>query len=73
MPRHGKNSKSAISVDASTPRPSEACDAIIREAMRDDTDLPLYYVAGGGVTDLISAALKEPAIAGRMSVVWIGG
>lgn len=59
--------------DASTPRPSEACDAIIREAMRDDTDLPLYYVAGGGVTDLISAALKEPAIAGRMSVVWIGG
>ncbi|MBT1160637.1 MULTISPECIES: nucleoside hydrolase [Bifidobacterium] len=59
--------------DDHTPRPSAARDAIIREAMRDDTDLPLFYVAGGGVTDLISAYLTEPRIAERMTVVWIGG
>lgn len=58
---------------AAHPQPSPACDAIIREAMRDDTDVPLYYVAGGGVTDLISAYLTEPRIADRMRVVWIGG
>lgn len=59
--------------DAHTPQPSAARDAIIREAMRNDTKLPLYYVAGGGVTDLMSAYLTEPRIAERMTVVWIGG
>lgn len=59
--------------DRSRPQPAEACAAIIAEALREDTDLPLFYVAGGGLTDLASAVLTEPSIAERMTVVWIGG
>ncbi|MGH1523788.1 nucleoside hydrolase [Leifsonia sp. L25] len=52
---------------------SEASDAIVVEAMRDDTDLPLYVVLGGGLTELANAYLAEPAIAERLTAVWIGG
>ena len=55
-----------------TPQPSAAVDAIIAEAMRDD-ESPLFFLAGGGLTDLASACLVEPRIADRMQVVWIGG
>ena len=57
----------------STPQPSEAVDAIIREAMREDTKLPLYVVCGAGLTDMASALLSRPEIAGRLTLVWIGG
>ncbi len=58
----------------STPQESEAARFIIEEAMRDGSDLPpLYFVAGGGLTDLASAYLLEPGIADRMTVIWIGG
>ena len=53
--------------------PGPAVDAIIAEALREDTDQPLYYLAGGGLTDLASALLIEPRIAERMTLVWIGG
>lgn len=56
-----------------TPQPAPAVDAIIAEALRDDVATPLFYVAGGGLTDLASAYLREPRIADRMTVVWIGG
>jgi purine nucleosidase len=59
--------------DRATARPAPAVDAIIAEALRDDVTSPLYYVAGGGLTDLASAWLREPRIAERMTVVWIGG
>lgn len=59
--------------DPGVPLPSEAVDAIIREALREDTDQPLYYLAGGGLTDLASAILTEPRIAERLTLVWIGG
>ena len=59
--------------DRSTPQDSAAARAIIAEAMRTDTDLPLFYAAGAGLTDLASALLIEPAIAKRMTLVWIGG
>lgn len=49
-----------------------ATDAIIAEAMRDDAR-PLFYCAGAGLTDLAMALLIEPAIAKRMTLVWIGG
>jgi inosine-uridine nucleoside N-ribohydrolase len=52
---------------------SEAVRAIIAEAMRTDTDLPLYYAAGGGLTELATAWLVEPRIAERLTLVWIGG
>ncbi len=59
--------------DATTPVDSPAARAIIAEALRDDTDMPLFYAAGGGLTDLASALLMEPSIASRLTVVWIGG
>ncbi|WP_210480142.1 nucleoside hydrolase [Naasia sp. SYSU D00948] len=56
------------------PAASEAADAIVREAMRDDTDLPLFVALGAGMTDLASAVLAEPRIAERITAaVWIGG
>ncbi|GAA5087542.1 hypothetical protein GCM10025760_08840 [Microbacterium yannicii] len=59
--------------DRSTPQPAPAVDAIIAEALRDDVSSPLFYVAGGGLTDLASAYLTEPRIAERLTLVWIGG
>lgn len=55
-----------------TPQESAAATAIVAEAMRDE-DSPLFFVAGGGLTDLASALLLDPRIAERMTVVWIGG
>lgn len=59
--------------DVNTPQDSEAAQAIIAEAMRDDVDTELFYLAGGGLTDLASALLLEPRIAERMKLIWIGG
>lgn len=67
-----RGSQTAL-VNRETPAPSDAVDRIIAEAMREDTDLPLYYAAGGGLTDLASAYLIEPRIAQRLTLVWIGG
>jgi hypothetical protein len=55
-----------------TPIDTPAARAIIAEALREDPR-PLYYCAGGGLTDLASAYLLEPAIAERLTLVWIGG
>jgi purine nucleosidase len=55
------------------PAPSEAARAIVAEAMRDDTDLPLFVACGGGLTTIASAWLMEPRIAERVTVVWNGG
>ena len=52
--------------------PTAAAKAIIAEAMRDDP-LPLFYCAGAGLTDLAMALRIEPRIAGRLTLVWIGG
>jgi inosine-uridine nucleoside N-ribohydrolase len=57
----------------SIPGQSEAAKAIIKEAMRDDTKLPLYVVCGAGLTDLASAYLQEPRIASHLILIWIGG
>lgn len=56
-----------------TPQPSKAVEAIIREAMREDTDQPLYVVCGGGLTEIASAWLQEPRIAEKLILLWIGG
>ena len=56
------------------PRDAEAARFIVAEAMRDERGLaPLFVVCGGGLTDLASAYLLKPAIADRLTVVWIGG
>jgi purine nucleosidase len=56
-----------------TPVRSAAALAIVEEAMREDTDLPLFVACGGGLTEIASAWLIEPAIAERLTLVWIGG
>lgn len=58
--------------DDASPIPSEGASAIIAEAMRDDK-LPLYVVVGGGLTEVASALMIEPAIASRLTLIWIGG
>ncbi len=55
------------------PAPSVAAEVLISEAMRDDTDLPLFVACGGGLTTIASACLMEPRIAERITIVWNGG
>ncbi|MCX7522703.1 nucleoside hydrolase [Microbacterium sp. STN6] len=59
--------------DTQTPVDSDGARAIVAEAMRDDTDLPLFIACGGSLTELASAWLLEPRIAERLTLVWIGG
>lgn len=58
--------------DENTPAMSEGAELIIREAMLDDPQ-PLYVIFLGAITDLASAYLACPEIAGRFTAVWIGG
>ena len=51
---------------------SEGARLIVEEAMRDDPH-PLYITFQGPLTDVACAYLQEPAIADRITVVWIGG
>jgi len=59
--------------DSATPVSSDAARFIVEEAMRDDVQTPLYIACGGGLTNIASAWLIEPRIAGRLTLVWIGG
>ena len=52
--------------------PSPAAEAIAAEARRAD-DLPLYVACGGPLTNVAAALRADPGIAGRMTVLWIGG
>lgn len=56
-----------------TPVKSAAVNFIIKEAMRTDTKLPLYILCGAGLTEIASALLTRPEIAGKLTLVWIGG
>lgn len=58
--------------DRNTPIPSEGAKKIIEEAMAED-ERPLYVAFLGPMTDMASALLMEPAIAKRLTVIWIGG
>jgi len=60
-------------LDIKTPIASRGANAIVQEAMREDTKLPLYVVCGAGLTNIASAYLMEPRIAKRIILVWIGG
>lgn len=59
--------------DRKTPIDSPAARAIIAEAMRTDTDLPLFVTAGAGLGAIASAWLLEPRIAEKLTLIWIGG
>ncbi|MBW7460004.1 nucleoside hydrolase, partial [Paenibacillus sepulcri] len=58
--------------DEVTALPSQGSELIIREAMKDDP-APLFVIFLGPLTDMASAYLQEPQIAGRLTAVWIGG
>jgi inosine-uridine nucleoside N-ribohydrolase len=55
-----------------TPVDSAGAQLIIKEAMKDDSR-KLYVTFFGPLTDLASAYLLEPRIAGRLTAIWIGG
>ncbi|UUZ94009.1 nucleoside hydrolase [Paenibacillus sp. P25] len=58
--------------DERTPALSEGAELIVREAMSDD-QRPLFVIFLGAITDLGAAYLMNPAIADRLTAVWIGG
>lgn len=58
--------------DEQTPIDSPGAQLIIREAMREDPRR-LFVTFQGPLTDLASAYLLEPRIAGRLTAIWIGG
>jgi inosine-uridine nucleoside N-ribohydrolase len=55
------------------PAVCSGAEVIVVEAMRDDTELPLFVACGGSLTAVASAWLMEPRIGERVTVVWIGG
>ncbi|QDA62356.1 nucleoside hydrolase [Hymenobacter jejuensis] len=57
----------------STPVSSAGAEFIRQEALRTDTQLPLYVLCGGSLTQIASAALLAPSIADKLTLVWIGG
>ncbi|WP_432989526.1 nucleoside hydrolase [Dactylosporangium sp. CA-233914] len=59
--------------DTRSPRVTDGARAIVKEATRTDTTLPLFVTCGGSLTDVASALLMEPAIAKKFTLVWIGG
>lgn len=59
-------------VDERTPQRSEGAELIIREALSDDPR-PLYVLCGGPLTEVASAYLLKPEIAGKVKVIWSGG
>lgn len=58
--------------DAPAADRAETARAIVIEAMRADA-LPLFLTCGGPLTNVAAALRLEPAIAQRMTVIWIGG
>jgi hypothetical protein len=67
-----KGADSALA-DSKTARISDGANAIVKEAMREDTKTPLYILCGAGLTDAASAYLIQPEIAGKFTLIWIGG
>lgn len=57
--------------EAEGPVPSPAADDLIERSRTGDA--PLYVVAIGAPTNVASALLADPTLAGRIVVVWLGG
>lgn len=74
MPEEGLLYKGATlpMADEATPVESDGARLLIEEALKTD-EKPLYVLCMGPLTDVASAYLAEPDIAGRMTVIWIGG
>lgn len=60
--------------DARTPVPSPAAEDLVAQARARSADAePLYVVTLGAPTNVASALLTAPDIAGSVVVVWLGG
>ena len=59
--------------DETTPVVSPAAEDLCRRAMGYSPEKPLYVVGLGAITNIASALLIKPEIAGRIVVVWLGG
>ena len=55
------------------PRESDAVRDLVARGLGSPDDEPLYVVAIGAITNVASALLTEPALAGKIVVVWLGG
>lgn len=53
--------------------PSAACDNIVNTVMNAPEGETIYIVAIGAITNVASAIRKEPEIARRAVLVWLGG
>ena len=53
--------------------PSAATQAIVAEALRTDTSLPLFHAAAGSLTEIARAWATQHAIGQRLTLLWIGG
>jgi hypothetical protein len=53
--------------------PSAATAEIVGLAAQSEPELPLFYAAGAGLTELALAWLAEPSIGSRLRLIWIGG
>ena len=58
--------------DSNSPVNSEAVDFLLKEVKRE-SDLPLFIVCGGSLTQIASAYLKSPNDFENVILVWIGG
>ncbi|MDD7738877.1 MAG: nucleoside hydrolase [Fusicatenibacter sp.] len=52
---------------------SEAAEDLVRRAMAQPEDRPLYVVAIGAITNVASAILMEPKICEKIVLIWLGG
>lgn len=55
------------------PVDSPAARDLIKRAMAQPDDDPLYVIAIGAITNVVSAILMEPEIIKKIVVVWMGG
>lgn len=55
------------------PGASAATAAIVTEATRVDSALPLYHASAGSLTEIARAWLAQPTIGRRLTLLWIGG
>ena len=67
-----KGSRSFLK-DEKTYVESEACDFIINESLKYNSEKRLYIIAIGAITNVASAILKDESIIDRITVVWLGG
>lgn len=63
----------AYLTDEGTPVVTPAAEDLCRRAMEHTPEHPLYVVALGAITNVASALLLNPAIAGRVVIVFLGG